>query len=60
MNIKITLNGEVQQIFHPTDTEKLLGIENLDDFIINTPLGYFTLNVFVCVRVPLSVLAFDI
>ena len=38
VNIKVTLtpNGEIHQIFHTTDIEKLLGIENLEDFINNT------------------------
>ena len=36
VNIKVTSNGEIHQIFHTTDIEKLLGIENLEDFIINT------------------------
>ena len=30
INIKVTLDGEIQQIFHTADKEKLLGIENLD------------------------------
>ena len=36
VNIKVTPNGEIQQIVHTTDTEKLLEIENLEDFINNT------------------------
>ena len=36
VNIKVTPNGEIHQIFHTTDIEKLLGIENLEDFINNT------------------------
>ena len=36
VNIKVTPNGENHQIFHTTDIEKLLGIENLEDFINNT------------------------
>ena len=33
VNIEVTPNGEIHQIFHTTDMEKLLGIENLEDFI---------------------------
>ena len=36
VNIKVTPNGKINQIFHTTDIEKLLGIENLEDFINNT------------------------
>ena len=36
VNIKVTTDGEIHQIFHTTDIEKILGIENLDDFINNT------------------------
>ena len=36
VNIKVTPNGEIQQIVHTTDTEKILEIENLEDFINNT------------------------
>ena len=32
----ITRNGEIHQMFHATGMEKLLGIENLEDFISNT------------------------
>ena len=35
VNIKVTLNEEIHKIFHTTDIEKLLGIENLEDFINN-------------------------
>ena len=35
VNIKVTTNGEVHQIFHTTNIEKILGMENLDDFISN-------------------------
>ena len=34
VNIKVTPNGEIHQIFH-TNIEELLGIENLEDFINN-------------------------
>ena len=34
VNIKVIPNGEIHQIFH-TNIEKLLGIENLEDFINN-------------------------
>ena len=37
VNIKVTPNGEIHQIFHTTDIEKHLGIENSDDFINSTP-----------------------
>ena len=37
VNIKVTPYGEIYQIFHSTDIEKLLGIENLNDFVNNTP-----------------------
>ena len=36
VNIKVTPNGEIHQIFHTNDIEKLLGIENLEEFINNT------------------------
>ena len=36
VNINVTANEEIHQIFHTTDTEKLLGVENLEDFINNT------------------------
>ena len=36
LNITVTPNGEIHQIFHTTDIEKLLGIENLQEFINNT------------------------
>ena len=36
INIRVTPNGEIHQIFHTTDIEKLLGIKNLDNFINNT------------------------
>ena len=36
VNIKVTPKGEIHQIFHTTDIEKLLGIKNLEDFISNT------------------------
>ena len=36
VNIKVTPNGKIHQIFHTTDMEKLLGVESLDDFINNT------------------------
>ena len=36
VNIKVTLNGEIHQIFHATGIRILLGIDNLDDFINNT------------------------
>ena len=36
VNIMITCNGEIHQMFHATGMEKLLGIENLEDFISNT------------------------
>ena len=37
-NIKVTRNGEIHQIFHTTDKEKLLEIKYLDDFINNAYL----------------------
>ena len=36
INIKVTPNGEIHQIFYTSDIEKLLGIKSLDDFINNT------------------------
>ena len=36
VNIKVTPNGEIHQIFHTTDIEKPLGNENLENFINNT------------------------
>ena len=33
VDIKVTSNGDIHQIFHTTDTEKLLGIKHLHDFI---------------------------
>ena len=38
VNIKVTRNGEIHQIFHTTDKEKLLEIKYLDDFINNAYL----------------------
>ena len=35
VNIKVTPNGDIHQIFHTTDTENLLGIKHADDFINN-------------------------
>ena len=35
VNIKVTLNEEIHKLFQTTDIEKLLGIENLEDFINN-------------------------
>ena len=35
VNIKVTPTGEIFRIFHATDIEKLLGIENVEDFINN-------------------------
>ena len=37
VNIKVTPNREIHQIFHTTDIEKHLGIEHSDDFINSTP-----------------------
>ena len=36
VSIKITLNGEIHQISHTSDIEKVLGIKKVDDFINNT------------------------
>ena len=36
VNIKVTPNVGIHQIFHTTDIEKLSGIENLEDFMNNT------------------------
>ena len=36
VNITVTPNWEIPLIFHTTDIEKLLEIENLEDFINNT------------------------
>ena len=36
VNIKVTPNGEIYQIFHTNDIEKLLGVEDLEDFISKT------------------------
>ena len=37
VNIKVTPYGEIHQIFQSTDKEKLLRIENLNEFVNNTP-----------------------
>ena len=36
VNNKVTPNEKIHQIFNTTDIEKLLGIEDLEDFINNT------------------------
>ena len=36
VNIIVTSNGKIHQILHTIDKEKLLGTENVDDFINNT------------------------
>ena len=36
VSTEITPNGDIHQIFHTTDIEKLLGTGNLDDFIKST------------------------
>ena len=35
LRIKPVENGPVQKIFHPTDVEKVLGVDNLDEYINN-------------------------
>ena len=66
VNIKVIPNGEIHQIFHTNDIEKLLGIENLDDFINNTSslskyIRIFPIEFcFWCLFIFLPMLAFDI
>ena len=36
VNVKLSERSRPVKIFHITDIEKLLGIDNLDDFINNT------------------------
>ena len=33
--IKLVENGPIHKIFHPTDIEKVLGVDNLDEYINN-------------------------
>ena len=35
LHIKPVENGPVQKIFYPTDIEKVLGVDNLDEYINN-------------------------
>ena len=35
LHIKLVKNGPIQKIFHPTDIEKVLGVDNLDEYINN-------------------------
>ena len=64
VNIKVTPNGEILQIFHTTDTEQLLGIENLEEFVNNTSfLGILVFPIEFCfcsLFIFLSMLVFDI
>ena len=34
-HIKLVENGPIHKIFHPTDIEKVLGVDNLDEYINN-------------------------
>ena len=33
LHIKLVGNGPIQKIFHRTDIEKVLGVDNLDEYI---------------------------
>ena len=33
LHIKLVENGPIQKRFHPTDIEKVLGIDNLDEYM---------------------------
>ena len=35
LHIKLVENGPIHKIFHPTNIEKVLGVDNLDEFINN-------------------------
>ena len=35
LHIKLVKNGPIHKIFHPTDIEKALGVDNLDEYINN-------------------------
>ena len=35
LHIKLEENGPIHKIFHPTDIEKVLGVDNLDEYINN-------------------------
>ena len=35
LHIKLVENGPIHRIFHPTDIEKVLGVDNLDEYINN-------------------------
>ena len=35
LDIKLVENGPIHKIFHPTDIEKVLEIENFDEYISN-------------------------
>ena len=38
LHIKLVENGPIHKIFHPTDIEKVLGVDNLDEYINNVSL----------------------
>ena len=42
VNVKLIERGNPVKIFHIIDIEKLLGIDNLDDFISNTSFQVFS------------------
>ena len=35
LHMKLVENGPIHKIFHPTDIEKLLGVDNLNEYINN-------------------------
>ena len=35
LHIKLADNGPFHKTFHPADTEKVLGVDNLDEYINN-------------------------
>ena len=35
LHIKLVENGPIHKIFHPTDIEKVLGVDNLDEYMSN-------------------------
>ena len=35
LHIKLVENGPIHKIFHPTDIDKVFGVDNLDEYINN-------------------------
>ena len=65
VNITVNPNGEIPRIFYTTGIEKLLGIENLENFINNTSFQSKYIRIFpiefcfCCLFIFLSKLVFD-